>query len=240
MTSPASDQPPHIPAQRPAAPPQPPAPGYAPPQAQGQVPPQGPGQVAPQAPGYAPPQGPGQVAPQAPGYAPPQAPGQAAPHAPAPGYAPPQAQGYPAAQYGQPVYGAPQKPATGTLSWAMGFIVFLPIPFFSAFATGIVMAAVYRTSAQKNPVAEANARSAANWGLTFLFVSTALLILHFILLFALTADSPATGFYPLGIPITLYALTILLHVVLTIVGTVRASSGKIVRIPFAIPFLRGA
>ena len=191
MTSPASDQPPHISGPPPAAPP----PQYAPPQ-----------------------------------Y------GQPQQYAQPPQFAQPQQYAQP--QYGQPVYGAPQKPATGTLSWVMGFLVFLPIPFLGVIATGIVMASVYRTSAQKNAVAEANARSAANWGLTFLLVSTGLLILHFILLFALTADSPATGFYPLGIPITLYALILLLHVVLTIVGTVRSSSGKIVRIPFAVPFLR--
>lgn len=164
-----------------------------------------------------------------------------------PAYPPQGAPQYGAPQYGAPQYGAPQygvpqyvKPASGTLSWAMGFLVFVPVPFLGIIAAGIVMAALSASASRKNALAAANARSAANWGLTALLVSTGLLILHFVLLFVLTSgESSTSGFYPLGIPITLYGLVILVHIVLTIIGTIRASSGRVMRVPFAIPFLRG-
>ena len=53
-----------------------------------------------------------------------------------------------------------------------------------------------------------------------------------------TSQSPTTGFYPLGIPITVYFALSVAHLVIVIIGTVRASSGKVMWVPFAIPFLR--
>lgn len=120
----------------------------------------------------------------------------------------------------------------------MGFLLFIPIPFLSVLVSGIVMASVYGSVSRRGPVARENARAAANWGITFALVSTSLLILHFILLFALTRGAGVSDFYPLGIPITLYGLVVLAHIVLVIVGTVRASGGKVTRVPFSIPFIR--
>jgi uncharacterized Tic20 family protein len=100
------------------------------------------------------------------------------------------------------------------------------------------MASVYGSVSTRGPLARENARSAANWGLTFTLVSTVLVVTHFVLLFALTGGGGVRDFYPLGIPITLYALVVVLHIVLVIVGTVRASQGKIVNVAVAIPFIR--
>lgn len=214
--------------------PTPPAPRenpYAPPQAPGYAPPQ-PMQ------GYAPPQAPGYVAPQpTPTYAPPQAPGQVAPQQPL-GYAPPQAPGYPAAGY--PAGGYPvAAPPRGLLPWALGLLILIPFPFVGGVASGIAMAASGGASRRFGGVARENARAALNWGLTYLLVSTVLLLSHFVILFALTSESSASGFYPIGIPITLYFAVSVLHVVLVIMGMVKASAGKVVRVPFAIPYLRG-
>lgn len=220
----------------PAVPPVPPAPP-----AQGPVPP------APVY-GYAPPQAPGyaqQPPPQSPGYAPPAAPG----HAPAPqqpvGYAPPQtppSQGYPAPGYPTQGYPAGTYPAAvpprGLLPWALGLLILVPFPFVGGLASGIAMAVSGGSSRRFGGVAGENARAAANWGLTYLLVSTVLLISHFVILFSLTADSPASGFYPIGIPITIYFALSVFHVVLVIMGMVKASSGKVMRVPFAIPYLR--
>lgn len=220
----------------PAVPPVPPAPP-----AQGPVPP------APVY-GYAPPQAPGyaqQPAPLSPGYAPPAAPG----HAPAPqppvGYAPPQtppslgypAPGYPAQGYPAGTYPA-AVPPRGLLPWALGLLILVPFPFVGGFASGIAMAVSGGSSRRFGGVAGENARAAANWGLTYLLVSTVLLISHFVILFSLTADSPSSGFYPIGIPITIYFALSVFHVVLVIMGMVKASSGKVMRVPFAIPYLR--
>lgn len=223
----------------PSVPPAPPAPP-----AQGPVPP------APVY-GYAPPQSPGyaqQPAPQhqAPGYAPPAAPGQV-PSPPQPvGYAPP-AQGHPAQGYsaqGYPAQGYPAGaypaavPPRGLLPWALGLLILIPFPFVGGLASGIAMAVSGGASRRFGGVARENARAALNWGLTYLLVSTILLVSHFVILATLTADSPSSGFYPIGIPITIYFALSVFHVVLVIVGMVKASSGKVVRVPFAIPYLR--
>lgn len=208
--------------------PQGPPPAYAPPPPPGYGLPQAP------APGYAPPQAPGYAAPQsAPaGYAPPQAPGYAA--APAPGYAPPQ--GYPAPGY--PVSMVPAVPPRGLLPWALGLLILIPFPFIGGLASGIAMATSGGASRRAGGVASENARNALNWGLTYLLVSTVLLVSHFVLLFALAGGRGVSGFFPLGIPITIYFALSLLHLVLVIVGMVRASAGKVMRVPFAIPYLR--
>lgn len=223
----------------PSVPPAPPAPP-----AQGPVPP------APVY-GYAPPQSPGyaqQPAPQhqTPGYAPPAAPGEF-PSSPQPvGYAPP-AQGYPAQRHpaqGYPAQGYPAGaypaavPPRGLLPWALGLLILIPFPFVGGLASGIAMAVSGGASRRFGGVARENARAALNWGLTYLLVSTILLVSHFVILATLTADSPSSGFYPIGIPITIYFALSVFHVVLVIVGMVKASSGKVVRVPFAIPYLR--
>lgn len=186
----------------------------------------------PQVPGgFAPPPPP---APPASPVAPP-APGYVGPAQPAPGYAPPvyPAQGYPAPGY------PPAVPPRGLLPWVLGFLICVPFPFAGGLASGIAMAVSGGSSRRAGGTARENARAALNWGLTYLMVSTLLLILHFVLLFILTAESPTSDFYPLGIPITLYLVLSIAHLVIVIVGTVRVSSGKVMRVPFAIPFLRG-
>lgn len=215
----------------PSAPPQ--APGYAPPQAPGYAPPQAPGYVAPQpTPTYAPPQLPGPVAPQQPPL------GYMAPQQPTPGYAPPQAPGYPSAAYPAGAYYPVAAPPRGLLPWALGLLIFIPFPFVGGLASGIAMAVSGGASRRFGGVARENARAALNWGLTYLLVSTVLLLSHFVILFALTSESSSSGFYPIGIPITLYFAVSVLHVVLVIMGMVKASAGKVVRVPFAIPYLR--
>lgn len=187
--------------------------------------------VPPPAPGYAPPQGYAQQ--QAPGYAPPPAPGYA-PQQQAPGYAPP---GYPIQGYPVGAYPA-AVPPRGLLPWALGLLILIPFPFVGGLASGLAMALSGGASRRFGGVARENARAALNWGLTYLLISTVLLVTHFVLLFALTSESPTTGFYPIGIPITIYFALSLLHLVLVIVGMVRASGGKVMRVPFAIPYLR--
>ena len=192
-----------------------------------------------QAPQYPAPQYQGQPAPQYPGY--PQ--GQ---QYPAPGY--PQAQQYPAPGYPAPSYPAPgypqgqpypyaAHPNGGTLSWALGFLVFA-FPYVGAIAAGISMVSVRGAVERRSEVAAENARSAANWGLTFLLISIVFPVTHFILITAAPSEWRQAGFFPIGSVITAYFVIVLLHIVLTIIGTVRASGGSVMRVPFAIPFFR--
>lgn len=195
-------------------------------------PPVPPGPPAPPAPPLAP----GQATPAvAPGF-PAQAPGYPAPEpshlGAAPGYPAP-APGYPGGMY--PVAPAPR----GLLPWALGLLILIPFPFVGGLASGIAMAVSGGASRRFGGVARENARVALNWGLTYLLLSTVLLVSHFVLLFALSTEGPVRGFYPFGIVITIYFALSVLHLVLVIVGMVRASAGKVMRIPFAIPYLRG-
>lgn len=129
-------------------------------------------------------------------------------------------------------------PPRGLLPWVLGFLIVIPFPFVGGLASGIAMAVSGGASRRAGGTASENARAALNWGLTYLMVSTLLLILHFVLLFVLTSQASIEGFYPLGIPITVYFALSLAHLVIVIIGTVRASSGRGMRVPFAIPFLR--
>ncbi|MCK2036276.1 DUF4870 domain-containing protein [Microbacterium sp. SSW1-49] len=195
------------------------------------------------------PQQPGAIPPAPPAHPPlPQAPAAAAPPYPpavhpappypTPGYqAAPPAAGFPVPGPGYPAV-APAAPPRGLLPWVLGFLIVMPFPFVGGIASGIAMAVSGGASRRAGGVARENARAALNWGLTYLLISTSLIVLHFVILFALTADSPATGFYPIGIPLTIYAAISLLHLVLVIVGTIRSSSGTVMRVPFAIPFVR--
>jgi uncharacterized Tic20 family protein len=124
------------------------------------------------------------------------------------------------------------------LPWALGFLIVIPFPFVGGIASGIAMAVSGGASRRAGGVARENARAALNWGLTYLLISTSLIVMHFVVLFLLTAESPATGFYPIGIPVTIYVAISLLHLVLVIIGTIRSSSGTVMRVPFAIPFVR--
>jgi hypothetical protein len=194
--------------------------------------PQVPGEFAPP-----PPPAPPAPVPQAPpmhGAPVPPVPGHPAPGHPAQGYV---AQGYAAPGYPAQPYPV-AAPPRGLLPWVLGFLIVFPFPFVGGLASGIAMSVSGGSSRRAGGVARENARAALNWGLTYLMVSTLLLILHFVLLFVLTAQTPATGFYPLGIPITLYFAVSIMHLVVVIIGTVRASAGNVMRVPFAIPFLR--
>lgn len=193
--------------------------------------------------------------PQQPQYAPPQHPPVAPPPQyaqPQPPVAPPAPPQYAQTPYPHPPVGYPQPPAgypagayavaappRGLLPWALGLLILVPFPFVGGIASGIAMAVSGGASRRAGGVARENARSALNWGLTYLLVSTGLLVTHFVLLGVLSADGPITGFFPFGTIILLYVAVGILHLVLVIVGMVRASAGKVMRVPFAIPYLRG-
>ncbi len=197
--------------------------------------PTNPGEFAPPPPARPVMPAPPAQAPPPPGYG--AAPANPAPSSyPAPSYPAPSAPaGYPVPGYPAP---APAVPPRGLLPWVLGFLILVPFPFVGGLASGIAMAVSGGASRRAGGPARENARSALNWGLTYLMVSTLLVILHFVLLFVLTAQAPTTSFFPLGIPITVYFALSIVHLVVVIMGTVRASSGKVMRVKFAIPFLR--
>lgn len=129
-----------------------------------------------------------------------------------------------------------RRQATGVSAWALGYLVLLPIPLMGPLAAGGAMVAAYGTLSVQGPLAKANAASAKRWGTMFLLVSTALLLLQFALTIPrLIMPSPEVGFFPLGIPIVLYLVVCVVHLVVVTIGTVRASRGEVMRIPGVRP-----
>lgn len=129
---------------------------------------------------------------------------------------------------------APDRQATGVSAWAMGLLVLLPIPMLGALAAGAAMVAAYGSLSRQGPLAKANAAAARRWGACFLVVSTGLLVTQIAIgLIRLAAHSnDASGFLPLSIPIVLYVLVCIVHLVVTIIGTICARRGEVVRFSF--------
>ncbi|WP_194949430.1 DUF4870 domain-containing protein [Actinomyces trachealis] len=133
-----------------------------------------------------------------------------------------------------------QDPATVNCSapWFLGLLALIPIPFFGALIGGLVqMITGLSWKVEGAARGRTQARQAASWGLTYLLCTVVLTVAHFWLLYALTKDGPTKEFFPLGIPLTLFVLLTLVHLVLSVVGGVRANQGK--TMPFyGIPFFR--
>ncbi|WP_265522865.1 DUF4870 domain-containing protein [Oerskovia flava] len=137
-----------------------------------------------------------------------------------------------------PAMTAPPVPLgmpSGALAYGLGFLAYLPIPFFSLVIAGVTMAAVYPSQRRKSPLAAENARQAANWGLTLVAATVAMLVL--VLLLVVTRPEGSTGPGP-AVPLLLIFPLGVAHLVVVIVGLVRANQGTVFRNPLAIPFLR--
>ncbi|MFD5224957.1 hypothetical protein ACFWHT_04965 [Microbacterium sp. NPDC058342] len=126
------------------------------------------------------------------------------------------------------------RPATGVSAWALGLLILLPVPLLGPLAAGGAMVAAYGTLSRQGPLAKTNAAAARRWGLIFLITSTSLLLIQLVWGLLRLAAPPveATGFFPQGIPITLYVLVCVVHLVVVILGTLRARRGEAVRFGF--------
>lgn len=138
-------------------------------------------------------------------------------------------------------YPTPPPGQKGTAAWALGFLAYVPVPVVAQIMTGLIMAGVYPTQRTRGPIAHANARNAANWGLTYsiltvVFVGLAIIFAALLTNGGSTRASAETAVLPL-IPLGLWTLVSLLHVIVTIIGTVTASRGSVFRFPLAIRFI---
>lgn len=125
------------------------------------------------------------------------------------------------------------RTATGVSAWALGLLVLLPVPMLGSLAAGGAMVAAYGSLSRQGPLAKTNAASARRWGAGFLLVSTALLVLQLALSVPRLFGTPEpVGFLPLGIPIVLYVLVCIVHLVVVVRGTLQARRGEVARLPF--------
>lgn len=127
-------------------------------------------------------------------------------------------------------------PPTGAAAWGFGFLALIPFPVLGSIMTGLVMLLVGRSQRQHGPPVATVGRNAANWGLTYVVVSSLLWTGHFVLLYQLTKDGPSSDFYPIGIPLTIWAGFTLLHLIICGVGVSRAKKGQAFEPP-SLPFL---
>lgn len=141
----------------------------------------------------------------------------------------------------------PQRPLIpppgqkGAAAWALGFLAYVPIPVIAQIMTGLIMAGVYPTQRKRGPIAHANARNAANWGLTYSVMTVALFGLALIFAVIISNGGTETVRGPVtalpAIPLLLWCVLCVVHVVVTIVGTVKATRGSVFRFPLAIRFI---
>jgi uncharacterized Tic20 family protein len=137
-----------------------------------------------------------------------------------------------------PPFSSQPAPPTGALSYALGFLAFIGIPFLSVVTAGIVMAAIYPSMKKKGALAAENARQAANWGYTLIIGTIITVGGHFVLLYFVSGTPVAKGFYPVGILITLFGALCVAHLVILIMGLVKANGRGVLNNRLAIPFIR--
>ena len=134
---------------------------------------------------------------------------------------------------------APQPaPPTGSLPYALGFLAIVGIPFLSVLTAGIVMVSVYPAMKKKGALAAENARQAANWGWTLIIGTVITLGGHFVLLYFVSGTPVAKGFYPVGILITIFGALCVAHLVIIIMGLVKAHGRGVLNNRLAIPFIK--
>lgn len=132
---------------------------------------------------------------------------------------------------------ASRRSETGQGSWGAGFLALVPIPVVGLVLAAVAMLASYRAIYKRvNTVAARNARNAANWGLTVLTVLVALCV-WVVVNFAVHGDDPDPPWAPL-LPLAAGVALFVVHIVVTIGGTVIAARGRVFGSWVAIPYLR--
>jgi uncharacterized Tic20 family protein len=147
------------------------------------------------------------------------------------------------APVGTPPGAHPVESRPGTIAWAFGFLIFLPIPFVNLLVTAITHVVAGLAQRKHGGLAEVNGIRAANWGFTLLLWPVLMAVTMTI--GALTGTpSPSGGVYFLPavqtiafILLALYFLLCLVAIVFAIVGTLQAGKQGPVKLP-VIPFIR--
>ena len=114
------------------------------------------------------------------------------------------------------------RPATGALPWFLGLLVLVCVPFVSSVVASLVMYYVGRAQAGNGPLAAENGRRAANWGLTYFVLTIVLVVTQFALVFLVTGGEGSENLFPLGIPITIWGIVTVVHIVLSLWGGIAA------------------
>lgn len=127
----------------------------------------------------------------------------------------------------------------GALAWGLGLLVLLCFPFASSAIAGIAMIIAGLAQRSAGGVAAENGKNAANWGATYLLITLVSVIVFFTFLFGIPDDDPVKqGFFPGGIPLVVLGVVTLIHLVVSVMGLAKGSSGQVFRVPGALPLFR--
>lgn len=129
-----------------------------------------------------------------------------------------------------------RPPGNGSIAWIVGLIVLLCLPFVGSLLAAALMIGLGLAQRSKGGLAAHNGASAATWGVIHLVATIVLVGAHFGLVFWVTGGEGADGFFPVGIPITVWGLVSLVHLVMCIWGTVVTSQNR--PFGFGVSFFR--
>jgi len=101
---------------------------------------------------------------------------------------------------------------------------------------GLVMAAVYPSQKRHGGIAAENGRRAANWGLTV--VGVMIIIAGSFVWLTIAGQSEPGLARAAGIPLAAYLVLSIVHVVVILIGFLRANRSRVFTNPLAIDFLR--
>nr|WP_269449725.1 DUF4870 domain-containing protein [Auraticoccus cholistanensis] len=112
------------------------------------------------------------------------------------------------------------------------------VPVLSNVLATVAAVLVHRSTDRRAGFAREVTRRAANLQLTLALATVLLLGVHVLLLFLLTRGEPQSGFFPIGIAISLVPVLGLYACVLSVVSAVRAGRGRLTPAVGAIGFFR--
>jgi uncharacterized Tic20 family protein len=118
--------------------------------------------------------------------------------------------------------------------YALGFIAYIPIPFVGLLIGAIVMVATFSSSQKKGGLIAENGRRAANWGLTVIAVMVVLILWVVVLATVFNGQPWST---PVG-PIVMYLALGVAHLVILVMGLVKANAGTVLENKLALNILR--
>ncbi|KQQ04088.1 MULTISPECIES: DUF4870 domain-containing protein [unclassified Rathayibacter] len=124
------------------------------------------------------------------------------------------------------------RPPAAALSWGLGLLGLLLLPFVTLVISGVVMVAVGLHQSRSGGLARANGRRAADWGLTVLVIAVPCTVVWVVAL-----SIRASGFFPWDLAAIVWLLLGVVTLVVAVVGLVQSSGGRVVRVP-AIRFFR--
>lgn len=101
---------------------------------------------------------------------------------------------------------------------------------------GLVMAAIYPSQKRHGGLAAENGRRAANWGLTI--VALMIVIAGSFVWLSIAGENDPDLARGALIPVVSYIGLSIVHVVVILIGLVRANRSQVFNNPLAIPFLR--